>query len=85
MQGLHRTDLQGLRRVKSLHQNLLMREIKQHRRNIYQIEATYLQKTEYFVQDLGLISKLYVRRFLRAVKKMSSTQQQVSTSRNSVV
>jgi len=62
-----------------------MREIKQHRRNIYQIEATYLQKTEYFVQDLGLISKLYVRRFLRAVKKMSSTQQQVSTSRNSVV
>jgi len=62
-----------------------MREIKQHRRNIYQIEATYLQTTEYFEQDVGLISKLYVRRFLRAVKKMSSTQQQVSTSRNSVV
>jgi len=66
---LHRTDLQGLRRVKSLRQNLLMREIKQPRRNICQIEATYLQKREDFEQDLGLVSKLYVRRFLRACEK----------------
>ena len=66
---MHRTDLQGLRSVKSLRQNLLMREIKQHRRNICQIEATYLQKREYFEKDLGLVSKLYVRRFLRACEK----------------
>ena len=66
---LHRTDLQALRRVKSLRQNLLMREIKQPRRNICQIEATYLQKREDFEQDLGLVSKLYVRRFLRACEK----------------
>jgi len=46
-----------------------MREIKQHRRNICQIEATYLQKREDFEQDLGLISKFYVRRFLRACEK----------------
>ena len=46
-----------------------MREFKQHRKNICQIEATYLQKSEDFEHDLGLISKLYVRRFLRACEK----------------
>jgi len=46
-----------------------MREIKQHRRNIYQIETTYLQKRKDFEQDMGLISTLYVRRFLRACEK----------------
>ena len=66
---LHRTELQGLRRVNSLRRNLLMREIKQHRRNIYQIKTTYLQKRIDFEQDMGLISRLYVRRFLRACEK----------------
>ena len=66
---LHRTELQGLRRVNSLRRNLLMREIKQHRRNIYQMETTYLQKRKDFEQDMGLISRLYVRRFLRACEK----------------
>ena len=65
---LYRTELQGLRRVYSLRRNLLMREIK-HRRNIYQIETTYLQKRKDFEQDMGLISRLYVRRFLRACEK----------------
>jgi len=46
-----------------------MREIKQHRRNICQIEATYLQKRENVEQDIGLVSKLYVRRFHGACKK----------------
>ena len=66
---LHRTEMQGLRRVNSLRRNLLMREIKQHRRNIYQMETTYLQKRKDFEQDMGLISRLYVRRFLRACEK----------------
>jgi len=56
-----------------------MREIKQHRRNICQIEATYLQKREDFEQDLGLISKLYVRRFLRACGKDEFDQAQAET------
>ena len=46
-----------------------MRAIKQHRRNIYQIETTYLQKRKDFEQDMGLISRLNVRRFLRACEK----------------
>ena len=46
-----------------------MREIKQHRRNVCQIETTYLQKRKDFEQDMGLISRLYVRRFLRTCEK----------------
>jgi len=34
--------LQGLRRVNSLRQNLLLREIKQHRRNMCQRDTTHL-------------------------------------------
>ena len=66
---MHRTELQELRRVSSLRRNLLMREIKQHRRNVCQIETTYLQKRKHFEHDIGLISKLYVRRFLSACEK----------------
>jgi len=46
-----------------------MREIKQRRRNICQIETTYLKKSKYFERDMDLILKLNVRRFIRAYEK----------------